>query len=78
MNLWDIQGDCWDKKLLALTAEDSKSGVAGLSAKLGNVEHNMGSILGSISEWFVERFGFSSGEPFSYRYLKPETDMAAL
>lgn len=60
MNLWDIQGDCWDNKLLALTAEDSESGVTGLSAKLGNVEHNMG-ILGSISMWFVERFGFSTG-----------------
>ncbi|KAF8536895.1 hypothetical protein BDD12DRAFT_848827 [Trichophaea hybrida] len=60
MNMWDIQGDDWDQKLLALAAEGEKGGVSALTTKLGDVERNHGKNVGSISPWFVDRFGFNS------------------
>lgn len=61
MNLWDIQGGKWDETLLSTTAEGEPGGVDGLKARLGPVETEHGKHLGSVSPWFVERFGFSSG-----------------
>jgi len=63
MNLWDIQADDWDQKLLALAAEGEKGGVLALTAKLGDVERTHGKNLGGISPWFIDRFGFNSGRP---------------
>ncbi|KAI5926372.1 hypothetical protein F4810DRAFT_707458 [Camillea tinctor] len=57
MNLWDIASEKWNEKLLELTA--TKEGVAELYKKLGDVPIDGGKSLGSISPYFVERFGFS-------------------
>ncbi|KAI0544596.1 xylulose kinase-like protein [Xylaria curta] len=58
MNLWDISAETWNQKLLELTA-GSADGVPALRAKLGEVPLDGGVILGNVSPYFVERFGFS-------------------
>lgn len=58
MNLWDIKAGKWNEKLLALTA--GPSGVESLQKKLGDVPEDGGIHLGSISSYFVKRYGFSS------------------
>ncbi len=58
MNLWDIKAGKWNQKLLELTA--GPSGVDVLSKKLGDVPEDGGIHLGTISQYFVERHGFSS------------------
>ncbi|KAI1496715.1 hypothetical protein F5X99DRAFT_421888 [Biscogniauxia marginata] len=57
MNLWDIAAETWNEKLLELTA--TKEGVPELRKKLGDVPIDGGKSLGSISPYFVHRFGFS-------------------
>lgn len=64
MNLWDIEGGVWDEKLLSTTAEGEKGGVEGLKRRLGSVELEHGKHLGKISNWFVKRFGFNSGQSY--------------
>ncbi|KAI1116983.1 xylulose kinase-like protein [Nemania sp. NC0429] len=61
MNLWDIGAETWNPALLALTAggEEGGEAVAALRAKLGEVPTDGGVILGTVSPYFVERFGFS-------------------
>jgi xylulokinase len=58
MNLWDISAETWNQKLLALTA-GGEDGVPALRKKLGDVPTDGGAILGTVSPYFVERFGFS-------------------
>ncbi|KAI1820329.1 xylulose kinase-like protein [Xylaria intraflava] len=58
MNLWDIGAETWNHKLLALTA-GGEHGVAALREKLGEVSTDGGVILGTVSPYFVERFGFN-------------------
>ncbi|KAH0557173.1 hypothetical protein GP486_005037 [Trichoglossum hirsutum] len=56
MNLWDIGEARWNESLLELTA--GKDGVDDLRRKLGDVREDGGGSLGSISSWFVSRYGF--------------------
>lgn len=58
MNLWDISAETWNQKLLALTAGDEE-GIPALRKKLGEVPTDGGVILGTVSPYFTERFGFS-------------------
>jgi xylulokinase len=58
MNLWDINAETWNQKLLELTAGDQDD-VPALRKKLGDVPTDGGKILGTVSPYFVERFGFS-------------------
>ncbi|KAI1333803.1 actin-like ATPase domain-containing protein [Xylariaceae sp. FL0016] len=56
MNLWDIKRECWDERLLELTA--TKEGVPELRKKLGDVPVDGGKSFGYISPYFVSRYGF--------------------
>ncbi|KAI9703053.1 MAG: hypothetical protein M1820_006044 [Bogoriella megaspora] len=58
MNLRDIQKDTWDEGLLELTA-GSKEGIPELKSKLGNIDKDGGGILGTISSYYTQRYGFS-------------------
>ena len=58
MNLWDIQNDQWQKDLLELVA-GSKDNVQTLEEQLGPHPVAGGEQLGTISKYFVERYGFS-------------------
>ncbi|KAI0013730.1 actin-like ATPase domain-containing protein [Xylariaceae sp. FL0662B] len=58
MNLWDIAAETWNEKLLELTA--TKEGVPELRKKLGDVPIDGGGSLGSISPFYVQRYGFSA------------------
>lgn len=58
MNLWDVKAGAWHEKLLSLAA--GKEGVADLKAKLGTVFEDGGHPFGTISKYFVERYGFPS------------------
>lgn len=56
MNLFDIEKGSWDEKLLALTADGK---VDDLKKKLGSVSMDGGKSFGSISNYFVNRYGFA-------------------
>ena len=58
MNLWDVEAGKWNDKLLALSA--GSHGVDDLKSKLGEVPEDGGVHLGSISKYFIERYGFCS------------------
>ncbi|KAJ9615782.1 hypothetical protein H2200_001859 [Cladophialophora chaetospira] len=58
MNLWDIKAGRWNQKLLELTA--GPSGVDVLQKKLGDVPEDGGIHLGTISQYFIKRHGFSN------------------
>ncbi|TGJ86132.1 hypothetical protein E0Z10_g2622, partial [Xylaria hypoxylon] len=58
MNLWDISAETWNQKLLELTA-GGEEGVQALRKKLGEVPTDGGVILGTVSPYFTQRFGFS-------------------
>lgn len=58
MDLWDIKAGKWNEKLLALAA--GSYGVEDLKSKLGNVPEDGGVHLGSISKYFIDRYGFNS------------------
>ena len=57
MNLWDIHKGAWDEKLLALAA-GGKGNVSELKKKLGDVPEDSGAGLGTVSNYFVTRYGF--------------------
>ncbi|KAI0166042.1 xylulose kinase-like protein [Xylariaceae sp. FL1272] len=59
MNLWDITAEKWNESLLTLTAGGAE-GVPALEKKLGHVPTDGGAVLGQISPYFVNRFGFSA------------------
>ena len=58
MDLWDIKDGKWNEKLLALAA--GSYGAEDLKSKLGNVPQDGGAHLGSISRYFIDRYGFGS------------------
>lgn len=58
MNLWDIPANAWNDDLLALTAGSAEEAGA-LRAKLGDVRQDGGGSMGSVSSYFVSRYGFS-------------------
>jgi xylulokinase len=58
MNLWDIKAGRWNEKLLALAA--GSHGIDDLKSKLGDVPEDGGVHLGSISKYFIDRYGFNS------------------
>jgi xylulokinase len=57
MDLWDIKAGKWHPKLLELAA--GPAGVEALKQKLGDVPEDGGAHLGTISPYFVRRWGFS-------------------
>jgi len=58
MNLWDIDAGAWCEPLLKLTAGDDS--VDSLKKKLGDVREDGGGSMGSISKYFIQRYGFPS------------------
>ncbi|PNS15275.1 hypothetical protein CAC42_8276 [Sphaceloma murrayae] len=56
MNLWHVHQGKWHEKLLRLVAGGED--VADLRSKLGEVDEDGGAHLGTISKYFVQRFGF--------------------
>ncbi|GIZ39544.1 hypothetical protein CKM354_000292500 [Cercospora kikuchii] len=58
MNLWNIKDGKWDDALLELAA-GGKSGIDDLRNKLGVVSEDGGQWLGTISSYFVTKFGFA-------------------
>lgn len=58
MDLWDIKDGKWNEKLLALAA--GSYGAEDLKSKLGDVPQDGGAHLGSISRYFIDRYGFGS------------------
>ncbi|MCJ1309211.1 hypothetical protein MMC25_002868 [Agyrium rufum] len=56
MNLWDIKSGNWNEKLIALTSGPENT--ADLLGKLGKVPEDGGANLGTISSYFVQRYGF--------------------
>jgi len=57
MNLWDIKAGAWSEPLLKLAA--GKDGIDDLRKKLGEVREDGGGSLGSVSDYFIKRYGFS-------------------
>ncbi|KAL5402436.1 hypothetical protein PMIN03_010670 [Paraphaeosphaeria minitans] len=55
-NLWDIKNGRWNEECLALAA--GEEGVDNLKSKLGDVPEDGGSSFGSVSPYFVKRYGF--------------------
>ncbi|KAI9664010.1 MAG: hypothetical protein M1821_007501 [Bathelium mastoideum] len=58
MNLREIRTGTWNESLLELAA-GSPDGVGELRAKLGIIDEDGGGFLGTISPYFVTRYGFS-------------------
>jgi xylulokinase len=58
-NLWDMNSGEWNDELLSLVA-GSKDGVVELKKKLGEVSEDGGMSFGSISKYFVTKYGFAS------------------
>jgi xylulokinase len=59
MNLWDIPTGKWSDELVELTA-GGPDGAAELLRKLGPVRQDGGGSMGSISEYFVKRYGLGA------------------
>lgn len=57
MNLWDIHHGKWNEKLLTLAAGETDS-AADLAKKLGDVPEDGGAAFGTVSKYFVGRYGF--------------------
>ncbi|KAK3630191.1 hypothetical protein LTR56_017605 [Elasticomyces elasticus] len=57
MNLWEVGKGAWSDSLLELTA-GSKAAMPELKRKLGQVPESGGDSFGSISKYFVTRYGF--------------------
>ncbi|KAL8873121.1 MAG: hypothetical protein Q9174_001351 [Haloplaca sp. 1 TL-2023] len=59
MNLWDIKAGAWNEDLVSLAAGSHET--SDLKEKLGaaNVPEDGGAFLGTISPYFVKRYGFN-------------------
>lgn len=57
MDLWDIKAGAFSEVLLELAS--GSSGAENLRQKLGDVREDGGGSMGPISDYFVERYGFS-------------------
>ena len=55
MNLFDIQTGNYNHELIALAA-----GSSDLESKLGQIPEDGGCKLGNVSQYFVQRYGFTS------------------
>lgn len=53
MNLYDIRERQWSKKLLDVVDPSGE-----LEGKLGVVEKDSGAVVGTVGQWFVDRYGF--------------------
>jgi xylulokinase len=74
-NLWDIKNGRWHEDLLKLAAGDE--GVNDLKAKLGDVHEDGGKSFGTISSYFVKRYGFpSSAQIVTFTGDNPSTILA--
>lgn len=74
-NLWDIKNGRWHEDLLALAA--GEEGVEDLKAKLGHVPEDGGGSFGSISSYFVKRYGFpASSQIIPFTGDNPSTILA--
>lgn len=58
MNLYDIHNGKWQEELLELAA-GGPSGVTALKEKLGPVYEDGGAPFGTVSQYFVSKYGFS-------------------
>lgn len=58
MNLWDIEAGRYNQKLMSLAAGSSDT--SDLERKLGHVPEDGGGSFGSVSSYFVERYGFEA------------------
>ena len=54
----DVKAGSWNEQLLSLACDSSD--IASLKHKLGDVPEDGGGSLGSISHYFVDRYGFDS------------------
>ena len=59
MNLWDMSNQKYSEKLLLLTAGGNQSDADELRKKLGEPRMDGGGSMGSVSDYFVRKFGFS-------------------
>lgn len=74
-NLWDIKNGRWHEDLLALAG--GSSGVEDLRSKLGSVPEDGGASFGTISSYFVERYGFpKSAQIIAFTGDNPSTILA--
>lgn len=74
-NLWDIKSGRWNEECLALAA--GEEGVANLKSKLGHVPEDGGSSFGTISPYFVKRYGFpESAQVIAFTGDNPSTILA--
>lgn len=58
MNLWNIAEGAWDWNLLTLAGGSKEEGEI-LRRKLGDVRADGGGSMGAISDYYVQRYGFS-------------------
>ncbi|KFY28335.1 hypothetical protein V493_02979 [Pseudogymnoascus sp. VKM F-4281 (FW-2241)] len=58
MNLWNIAEGAWDWRLLSLAGGSKEEGEK-LRRKLGDVRSDGGGSMGAISDYYVQRYGFS-------------------
>lgn len=74
-NLWDIKNGCWHEELLALAG--GSSGAEDLRKKLGDVPEDGGASFGTISPYFINRYGFpSSTQIIAFTGDNPSTILA--
>ncbi|KAF2643097.1 actin-like ATPase domain-containing protein [Massarina eburnea CBS 473.64] len=74
-NLWDIKSGQWHDDLLKLAA--GNEGIDNLKAKLGGIYEDGGKSFGSISTYFVKRYGFSpSAQIVTFTGDNPSTILA--
>ncbi|KAF1823662.1 putative D-Xylulose kinase [Dissoconium aciculare CBS 342.82] len=59
-NLWDTHRGAWHEDLLSLAAGGSPAAAADLRAKLGAVPEDGGATFGTVSPYFIGRYGFPS------------------
>ena len=57
MNLWDVKAGKYNEELMRLAAGSLDASL--LTSQLGDVSKDGGGILGNISSYFVNRYGFS-------------------
>lgn len=60
MNMLDIKSKSWSEKCLQAVVEGDISSVELLRKKLGSIIANSSSVLGKVSDYFIECHGFSS------------------
>jgi len=59
--MWNSDGREWDGKVLEVVS-GSKDGAWRLKEMMGGVDSDGGKVMGVISKYFVDRYGFDKGE----------------